>query len=62
MPERCRRPAGLALVVEPVLDQKLFIQWREIKTQAGLFNGGDIVQVVFDEPPHRTTQIFTMGE
>ena len=45
-----------------MLDQKLLIQWRKIKTQAGLFNGRDIVLVMLAEPKHRTTQIFTMGE
>ena len=57
------RDRALALApdtVGPVLDQKLLIQWREIKTQAGLFNGRDIVQVMLAEPKHRTTQIFTL--
>ena len=41
-------------------NQELLIQRGEIEAQAGLFDGPDVVLMVFAEPAHRAAQVFTM--
>lgn len=41
-------------------NQELLIQRGEIEAQAGLFDGPDVVLMVFAEPAHRAAQVFTL--
>jgi hypothetical protein len=45
-----RRIAGRAVVMHKLLEQEFLIARRQIKTQTGLFNGGQAATPLFSKP------------